>query len=153
MNLRGTGQLAGHQASVPELHQHLEHARDQLADARNGTVSKIGRFNAAYGASHALLTAAIKLHGSRPTGTGHRQTLFALADQRPFKQAPRQNARSEWVRRSTAAPQLSESRDGDQDRGAQGGVGDEQKGSMHGGLLFGCCAMKRKPPRVTASVR
>lgn len=66
---------------MPELRQHLEHARDQLADARNGTVSKIGRFNAAYGASHALLTAAIKLHGFRPTGTGHRQTLFALADQ------------------------------------------------------------------------
>ena len=42
----------------------------------------LGRFQAAYGASHALLTAAIKLRGYRPTGTrGHRQTLFGLAGQ------------------------------------------------------------------------
>lgn len=81
-NLAKTGDLTAHEAGVAELQQHLDNARDLLADARNASVSMLGRFNAAYGASHALLTAAIKLRGYRPTGTrGHRQTLFALAGQ------------------------------------------------------------------------
>jgi len=81
-NLSKTGDLAVHEASTAELQQHLSNARDQLADARNESVSMLGRFHAAYGASHALLTAAVKMRGYRPTGTrGHRQTLFALADQ------------------------------------------------------------------------
>ncbi len=81
-NLAQTGDLTAHGASAAELQQHLGNARDQLADARNASVSMLGRFAAAYGASHALLTAAIKMRGYRPTGTrGHRQTLFALAGQ------------------------------------------------------------------------
>ena len=81
-NLSKTGDLTAHDASTAELRQHLDNARDQLADARNASVSMLGRFQAAYDASHALLTAALKMHGYRPTGTrGHRQTLFALAGQ------------------------------------------------------------------------
>ena len=62
--LHGKGHLAEHQASRAELQQHLDNARDQIGDARHPTVSALGRFNAAYGASHALLTAAaIKVVG------------------------------------------------------------------------------------------
>lgn len=81
-NLAKTGDLAAHEAGLAELQQHLDNARDHLADARNESVSMLGRFQAAYGASHALLTAAIKMQGYRPSGArGHRQTLFALAGQ------------------------------------------------------------------------
>ncbi|HOW49912.1 MAG TPA: hypothetical protein P5163_12990 [Rubrivivax sp.] len=81
-NLARTGDLAAHEAGAAELQQHLDNARDLLADARNESVSMLGRFQAAYGASHALLTAAIKLRGYRPSGArGHRQTLFGLAGQ------------------------------------------------------------------------
>ena len=81
-NLRRNGQMADHAATPAELQQHLASARDQLADARNASVSALGRFNAAYGASHALLTAAIKMHGLRPgNSAGHRQILFSLLDQ------------------------------------------------------------------------
>lgn len=80
--LRGKGLLTEHQPSRAELQQHLDNARDQIGDARNPAVSALGRFNAAYGASHALLTAALKMHGCRTgSGLGHRQLLFDLLDQ------------------------------------------------------------------------
>ena len=80
--LLGKGTLLEHRPTVAELQQHLANAQDLLKDARNASVSALGRFNAAYGASHALLTAAIKLHGFRPgSGPGHRQVLFQLLDQ------------------------------------------------------------------------
>jgi hypothetical protein len=81
-NLRRTRALVDHAATPAELQQHLANARDMLADARNASVSALGRFNAAYGAGHALLTAAIKMQGLRPgSGAGHRQILFELLDQ------------------------------------------------------------------------
>ncbi len=81
-NLRQRGLLTAHAATPAELQQHLANARDQLADARHAGVSALGRFNAAYGASHALLTAALKMRGLRTgSGAGHRQLLFDLADQ------------------------------------------------------------------------
>ncbi len=80
--LQGKGLLHEHAATCAELQQHLHNARDQLGDARNAGVSLLGRFNAAYGASHALLTAAIKLRAYRPgSAKGHRQLLFELLDQ------------------------------------------------------------------------
>lgn len=79
--LRGKGPLHEHAATRAELQQHLDNARDQLGDARHAGVSLLGRFNAAYGASHALLTAAIKMRGYRPgSAKGHRQLLFELLD-------------------------------------------------------------------------
>ena len=79
--LRGKGPLHEHAATRAELQQHLDNARDQLGDARHAGVSLLGRFNAAYGASHALLTAAIKMRGYRPgSAKGHRQPLFELLD-------------------------------------------------------------------------
>ena len=76
------GTLLEHQPTAAELQQHLNNAQDLLKDARNASVSALGRFNAAYGASHALLTAAIKMKGYRPgSGPGHRQVLFQLLDQ------------------------------------------------------------------------
>lgn len=81
-NLRRHGQLAEHAATPAELLQHLANAHDLLKDARNEGVSALGRFNAAYGASHALLTAAIKMQGLRPgSAAGHRQILFNVLDQ------------------------------------------------------------------------
>ena len=81
-NLRSRGLLSEHSASRAELQQHLDNARDQIGDARNAGVSALRRFNAAYGASHALLTAAVKMRGYRPgSGMGHRQLLFDLLDQ------------------------------------------------------------------------
>lgn len=81
-NLRRSGQLAEHAPTAAELQQHLANARDMLADARNVSVSALGRFNAAYGASHALLTATLKMHGLRTSSAaGHRQILFNLLDQ------------------------------------------------------------------------
>lgn len=59
--LQGKGLLHEHAATRAELQQHLHNARDQLGDARNARVSLLGRCNAAYGASHALPTAAIKV--------------------------------------------------------------------------------------------
>lgn len=80
--LRGKGLLHEHAPTRTELEQHLANAKDQIGDARNPAVSLLGRFNAAYGACHALLTASIKLHGCRPgSGKGHRQLLFDLLDQ------------------------------------------------------------------------
>jgi len=71
-----------HTPSLPELRQHLANATDLLADACVKDLSALGRFNAAYGASHALLTAAIKMRGHRPGhAKGHRQLLFELLDQ------------------------------------------------------------------------
>ena len=79
--LRGKGLLHEHAATRAELQQHLDNARDQLGDARHAGVSLLGRFNAAYGASYALLTAAIKMRGYRPgSAKGHRQPLFELLD-------------------------------------------------------------------------
>jgi len=54
------------------LHEHLANL------AKTGDLAP----HTAYGASHALLTAALKMRGYRPTGSrGHRQTLFGLASQ------------------------------------------------------------------------
>ena len=79
--LQRKGLLAEHRPSRAELQQHLDNARDLIGDARNPGVSALGRFNAAYGASHALLTAALKLRGYRTgSGLGHRQLLFDLLD-------------------------------------------------------------------------
>ena len=79
--LSGKGLLAEHRPSRAELQQHLDNARDQIGDARNTGVSALGCFNAAYGASHALLTAALKMRGYRTgSGQGHRQLLFDLLD-------------------------------------------------------------------------
>jgi hypothetical protein len=81
-NLRSRNLLTEHTATQAELEQHLANATELLADARNGSVSGLGRFHAAYSASHSLLTAAIKMQGLRPGGgAGHRQILFDLLDQ------------------------------------------------------------------------
>ena len=81
-NLERINQLTAHKATVPEVQQHLQNAADLIADAKNESVSPLGRFNAAYNASHALLTAALKMRGYRTSGgKGHRQLLFEMLDQ------------------------------------------------------------------------
>ena len=79
--LEGIGQVNPHVATVVEIQQHLNDARDLLADASRKSNTLRGRFGNANSAAHALLMAAIKMHGYRPTGEkGHRYILYELLD-------------------------------------------------------------------------
>ena len=81
-NLKKINQLTDHRPTLQEVQQHLENAKDHIKDAKNTSVSLLGRFNAAYNASHALLTAALKMNGYRTGDSkGHRQILFEMLDQ------------------------------------------------------------------------
>ena len=52
-NLKKINQLTDHRPTLQEVQQHLENAKDHIKDAKNTSVSLLGRFNAAYNASHA----------------------------------------------------------------------------------------------------
>lgn len=78
-NLKTTGQLKEHTPTVGEIAQHIETARNLLKDTKREENSLEGRFNTGNSAGHALLMAAIKMHGYRPTSEkGHRAILYSL---------------------------------------------------------------------------
>src|SRR3972149_2515318 len=79
--LEKIGQVNPHVATVVEIRQHLNDAKDLLTDAGKKNNTLRGRFGNANSAAHALLMAAIKMHGYRPTGEkGHRYILYELLD-------------------------------------------------------------------------
>ena len=79
--LEKIGQVNPHVATVGEIRQHLNDAKDLLTDASKKNNTLRGRFGNANSAAHALLMAAIKMHGYRPTGEkGHRYILYELLD-------------------------------------------------------------------------
>jgi len=79
--LEEIGQVNAHAASVVEIQQHVDDARDLLADASRKSNTLRGRFGNANSAAHTLLMAGIKMHGYRPTGErGHRYILYELLD-------------------------------------------------------------------------
>ena len=63
--LARSGELKAERFTPREFQALLRRARDLLGDARNLKLSLAGRFGLAYGASHALATAALRLHGYR----------------------------------------------------------------------------------------
>ena len=70
-----------HFATAGELETHIKNAVTDLVDAKNTTVSSVGRFKHAYDAAHALAIAAIKISGFRPTNDlGHRQLVFSALE-------------------------------------------------------------------------
>jgi hypothetical protein len=80
-NLSAKGSLVAYAASSLEVRQHIETANSFLVDAKRAENSPATRFSVANGAAHALLTAAIKMHGYRPTlEKGHRVILYQLLD-------------------------------------------------------------------------
>lgn len=79
--LERIGQVNPHVATVVEIQQHLNDAKDLLTDASKKNNTLRGRFGNANSAAHALLMAAIKMHGYRPSGEkGHRYILYELLD-------------------------------------------------------------------------
>lgn len=79
--LEKIGQVNPHVATVVEIQQHLNDAKDFLTDAGKKNNTLRGRFGNANSAAHVLLMAAIKMHGYRPTGEkGHRNILYELLD-------------------------------------------------------------------------
>ena len=79
--LEKIGRVNPHAATVVEIRQHLDDAGDFLSDASRKDNTLRGRFGNANSAGHALLMAAIKMHGYRPTGEkGHRYILYELLD-------------------------------------------------------------------------
>lgn len=80
-NLAQTGLLKPHTPSREELVWHLESAGRFLTDAWRQENSLESRFNMGNSAGHALLMAAIRLHGYRPsTDKGLRSVLYQLLD-------------------------------------------------------------------------
>lgn len=80
-NLEQKNSLQTHDAPPAEIRQHLDNAIELLEDAKRGVNSLGTRFSVANNAGHALLMAAIKMHGYRPTtAQGHRQILYQLLD-------------------------------------------------------------------------
>ena len=76
-----TGLLARHAATTAEIKRHIETANAWLTDAQKVQNSPETHFSVANSARHALLMAAIKMQGFRPTsGKGHRQILYQLLD-------------------------------------------------------------------------
>jgi hypothetical protein len=65
-NLKQTGVLEEEPPDRREFGRLAERGRLSLGDALNETVSREGRFNAAYVAAHALCLAALRYHGYRP---------------------------------------------------------------------------------------
>jgi hypothetical protein len=63
--LARAGELKAEGFSARELHALIRRACDLLSDARRPQLSREGRFGLAYGAAHALATAALRLHGYR----------------------------------------------------------------------------------------
>ena len=79
--LEKIGRVNPHVATVVEIQQHLDDAKDFLSDASKKDNTLRGRFGNANSAAHALLMAAMKMHGYRPTGEkGHRYILYELLD-------------------------------------------------------------------------
>lgn len=79
--LEKIGRVNPHVATVVEIQQHLNDAKDFLSDASKKDNTLGGRFGNAKSAAHALLMAAIKMHGYRPTGEkGHRFILYEVFD-------------------------------------------------------------------------
>lgn len=81
-NLAEAGQLNPHRPALAEIQQHLGKAERVLGDARRPENSLEGRFENANSAGHALLMAALKMKGYRPSSEkGHRAILYQLLDQ------------------------------------------------------------------------
>jgi hypothetical protein len=75
-NLEGlarTGELKAELFTLQEFASLLRLAKDLLADAKRPDISPESRFSLAYGASHALAGAALRLHGYR---SGNRYLVF-----------------------------------------------------------------------------
>lgn len=68
-----SGELKAERFTFPEFESLLRMARDLLADAKRTEISREGRFSLAYGASHALASAALRLQGYR---SGNRYLVF-----------------------------------------------------------------------------
>lgn len=68
-----SGELKAERFTLPEFESLLRMARDLLADAKRTEISREGRFSLAYGASHALASAALRLQGYR---SGNRYLVF-----------------------------------------------------------------------------
>lgn len=71
--LARTGELKVERFTLHEFESLLRLATDLLADARRTEISPEGRFSLAYGASHALASAALRLYGYR---SGNRDLVF-----------------------------------------------------------------------------
>lgn len=70
-----------HTPTVAELQTHITNAATDLVDAKNATVSAVGRYKHAYDAAHALAIAAVKIRGFRPSNElGHRQLVFTALE-------------------------------------------------------------------------
>lgn len=81
-NLESTGHLHSHELDLAEVEQHVLVADEHLTDAQRTANSFATRFSIANTAGHALLMAAVKMHGYRPsTGKGHRSVLYQILDQ------------------------------------------------------------------------
>ena len=79
--LEKIGRVNPHAATTAEIQQHLSDAKDFQTDASKKDNTLRGRFSNANSAAHALLMAAIKIQGYRPTGEkGHRYILYELLD-------------------------------------------------------------------------
>ncbi len=65
--LAGTGELKAEGFTRAEFDRLLRMARAFLGDAARPGLSPEGRFSLAYGAAHALASAALRLHGYRST--------------------------------------------------------------------------------------
>lgn len=63
--LAALGELKAERFTRKEQDALLSRARNLLADASKPQLSREGRFSLAYGAAHALATAALRLHGYR----------------------------------------------------------------------------------------
>ena len=63
--LAQSGELKAESFTPREFDALLKRAGELLADARQGRLSLRSRFDLAYGAAHALATAALRLHGYR----------------------------------------------------------------------------------------
>ena len=71
--LARAGELKAERFTLQEFESLLRLARDLLADAKRPEISPEGRFSLAYGGSHALASAALRLHGYR---SGNRYLVF-----------------------------------------------------------------------------
>ena len=81
-NLKKIGALTPHTAPVGEIKQHIDRAANLIGDAQKIQNTLDTRFAISYDAGHALLMAAVKMNGYRPTNQhGHRQILYQILDE------------------------------------------------------------------------
>jgi hypothetical protein len=80
-NLAMRGAISTYQPDISEVKNHLDTAKQLLADAKKAGNSNITKFTVAYSAGHNFLTAALKMQGYRTTSEkGHRQLLYDILD-------------------------------------------------------------------------